>query len=295
MKLNSTSPPSKAPSSWSFVFALLVSTIAACGPPPNVAVVERQTIDSRVEAERIGGRRIRIVQPGDTLYAIAFENGLDAQQLAHWNSITDTSRLGVGQRIRLTKPLNHREHHVVTNRAVAGGRAVLVERHDQPQTVTNRSTSNASSALSSAKPAPNKTFAKPPKEALAKSNSVANTNWQWPTKGRVITKFATKLGQQGIDIQGKAGQPVVAAQNGEVVYVGNGLKGYGNMIIIKHDERFLSAYAHNQETFVREGQQIQANARIATLGRNRQQTEALHFQIRRDGQPVNPLSYLPNN
>ena len=295
MKLTATSPPSEARSSYSFVLALLVSLIAACGPPPTVAVIERHTIDSRVEVERIGGRRIRIVQPGDTLYAIAFENGLDAQQLAHWNSITDTSKLGVGQRIRLTKPLNQGEYRVSANRHVAGARAVPVERHDNRQTVTNRSTSNASSSASSTKAAPSKTYSRPPKEILAKSNSIANSNWQWPTKGRVITRFATKLGQQGIDIQGKAGQPVVAAKKGEVVYVGNGLKGYGNMVIIKHDERFLSAYAHNQETFVREGQQIAANARIASLGRNRQQTEALHFQIRKDGQPVNPLSYLPNN
>jgi lipoprotein NlpD len=248
--------------------------MSACSPPPKVAVVERATVDERVIIDKMGGAHIRIVQSGDTLHAIAFANGLNVNDLADWNQLDDTSKLRVGYRIRLTRPVGYS-----SNRGV------------------NRSTSKGDVSIPQ-KPATNtESNSKPNKLIKTKSLNTAgakgqNLLWHWPTRGKVITRFAENTGQQGIDIAGKLGQAVVATSAGEVVYVGNGLKGYGNLVIIKHNEKYLSAYAHNQETFVREGQNVAVNYRIASLGKNRQQRDALHFQIRLNGQPVDPLKYL---
>ena len=112
-------------------------------------------------------------------------------------------------------------------------------------------------------------------------------------KGKVTQKFAPKKGQQGIDLQGSLGQNIMTTGAGEVVYVGNGLKGYGNLIIIKHNQHYLSAYAHNQKIFVKEGETVKAHSKIATMGKDKNKITALHFQIRKEGIPVDPLKYLP--
>ena len=109
----------------------------------------------------------------------------------------------------------------------------------------------------------------------------------------MVGRFDLGQGQQGVDILGSLGQPVVATSAGEVVYVGSGLKGYGNLVIIKHSEQYLSAYAHNQEILVKEGQQLLARHKIGAIGVDNKGRNALHFQIRKDGKPVNPLAYLP--
>jgi len=235
-------------------------TLSACLPPPKVAVIERATVDERVVIDKMGGSHIRIVQPGDTLHAIAFANRLNVNDLAAWNQLEDTSKLRVSRRIRLTRPVAF-----------------------TPKTKLEKNTGRISDRS----------------DGLTKSNSskLVDTSkqksvWHWPTQGKVITRFASNSGQQGIDIEGLLGQPVVATGAGEVVYVGNGLKGYGNLVIIKHSEKYLSAYAYNQETFVHEGQKVFASYRIANLGKNKQQRNALHFQIRVNGQPVDPLKYL---
>lgn len=241
---------------------------------------ERQTIDQRLETEKIGGSHIRIVEPGDTLHGIAFANGLDVNALAAWNRLTDTSKLQVGQRVRLTRPINFSARSPAGDSAQSTQTKAVVK----PATVSTAKRSVAS------------TTGKQKSAGKPKSTAVRGTRpqWQWPASGQVIAGFSKNGGRQGIDIQGEAGQAVFAAGDGEVVYVGNGLKGYGNLVIIKHDDVYLSAYAHNQETFVQEGQKVAARFRIASIGRNKQQREALHFQIRKNGQPVNPLSYLPS-
>jgi len=225
-------------------------------------------VDERILIDKIGGSHIRIVQPGDTLHGIAFANRLNVNELAEWNQLRDTSRLLVGRRIRLTQPVSFSANPRPNSKPPA----------QNPDTRIRPA--NAS-------------------ESLAKSsgNKVSGSNrhsyaWLWPTRGKIITRFLANSGQQGIDIEGQSGQPVVASSAGEVVYVGNGLKGYGNLVIIKHSEKYLSAYAHNQETFVQEGQTVAANFRIASMGKNKQQRNALHFQIRVNGQPVDPLKHL---
>jgi lipoprotein NlpD len=273
--------------------------LTACSPRSVVAVEERHTIDPRVEAERIGGSRIRIVQPGDTLHAIAFANRLNVNKLAAWNRLADTSRLNIGRRIRLTRPLNFVESVAPTSRAKTENSKPVASKSLRTNSSSNSKASvkkRASSATVSKQTRPktsSKGIGNSTKQKLSKTSAKQPVSWKWPTQGKLIGYFSASSGNQGIDIQGKIGQSVSAASAGQVVYVGNGLRGYGNLIIIKHSEQFLSAYAHNQKIYVKEGEAVDASQRIASLGKDNMQRNALHFQIRREGQPVNPLSYLP--
>lgn len=119
-------------------------------------------------------------------------------------------------------------------------------------------------------------------------------SWKWPAKGSIIRKYSSSAPRKkGIGIAGKSGQAISAAASGKVVYSGNGLIGYGNLIIIKHNESFLSAYAHNKKVYVKEGQLVKRGEKIATMGKNENNRPMLHFEIRKNGKPVNPVSYLP--
>lgn len=122
---------------------------------------------------------------------------------------------------------------------------------------------------------------------------MAGVQWRWPTDGGVVRNFNANDARKGVLIGGRAGQVVVAAADGEVVYSGNGLIGYGELVIIKHSDRMLSAYAHNQERLVAEGDRVRAGQPIARMGRNEDGREVLHFEIRRDGKPEDPARYLP--
>jgi lipoprotein NlpD len=118
--------------------------------------------------------------------------------------------------------------------------------------------------------------------------------WRWPASGSVVGRFQADSAIPGVDIAGKAGDPVVAAADGVVVYSGNGLVGYGELIIIKHNDSFLSAYGHNRKRLVTEGQQVKAGQQIAEMGSSGSTHDELQFQIRKDGSPVDPLDYLPS-
>lgn len=256
---------------------ILLSALAACSAPKKAIVYEHETINRKAESERIGGSHVRIVQSGDTIYGIAFQNGLDPIRVAAWNKISDTGALQIGQKVRLTPPVGFKY------REPKPAKVVTVE--------TVGKTSPKKTSLKKGAPKTTQTK-KAPKTVTSTLPKVRS--WIWPTKGNVIATFSPKKTQQGIDIKGKLGQPVIATAAGEVVYVGNGLKGYGNLAIIKHNNDFLSAYAHNQEVFVQEGQRVKARQRIATVGSKRTEQGILHFQIRYHGEPVNPLKYLPN-
>lgn len=251
----------------------LAVCLTACAPPPRVEVVERDVLSVRAETEQIGGSIIRIVQPGDTLHGIAFGTGLNVNELAAWNGLSDTAFLKVGQQIRLTRPLNYRP------KLRPASPAAKVS--SPPRTAKSDGSNSKQGSL----------VARNPKKSPVQTKRALS--WAWPSRGRVIERFSLVKGQQGIDILSKRGQPVLATAAGEVVYVGAGLKGYGNLIIIKHNERFLSAYAHNQDTYVKEGQQVLARHTVGAIGFDNKGREAMHFQIRRDGKPVNPLAYLP--
>jgi len=256
--------------------------ISACAAPPKVAVEERDVVTVRQETERMGGQLIRIVQPGDTLHSIAFSSGLDANKVAAWNGMQDTSRIFVGQRVRLTKPIGFEYPKAKTVMTPS----VLIERSPE---VVEQLQVPAKEAIGNAQRTP----AQPPDNLPSSSVSTAELAWRWPTIGQVVGQFALSVGRQGIDIRAERGLDVRAAERGEVVYVGNSLKGYGNLIIVKHTEEFLSAYAHNESVFVSEGQAIDAQQKIGSVGVNNQRQSALHFQIRKNGTPVDPLLFLP--
>ncbi len=199
------------------------------------------------------------VLKGETLYSIAFRHGIDYKTLARWNSIRPPYTIYAGQRLKLTRP---------------------------------NVTSKTYAAKAKAAKQTNKTVAKKP--AIKKPEKVINHKWNWPTKGKVIRTYSSRLGgNKGIDIAGKIGQPVLAASSGKVVYSGNGLAGYGNLIIVKHSEQFLSAYAHNKRLFVKEGGEVKRGEKIAELGKSGTTEPKLHFEIRYKGKPVDPLKYLP--
>jgi lipoprotein NlpD len=214
-----------------------------------------------------------VVQKGDTLFSIAQKHGLNHSQLARWNALHPPYALHVGQTLRLTPPTD---------------RYAIVIAADKSSIKTDTKTPGQSVAIA---PVIDKrpvvaTDSKPVKWT-------AVSTWHWPVRGRVIKTFnSNDTARKGIGIAGKAGQPVLAAAGGRVVYSGNGLISYGNLIIIKHDDNYLSAYAHNQELLVAEGDDVKADQLIARMGKNNGRAQ-LHFEIRKNGKPVNPLQYLP--
>ena len=201
------------------------------------------------------------VKKSDTIYAIAWRYGLDYQQLARWNQITPDFKIFPGQRLRLDEPEN-------------------------PTLVAGQS--NQGNLTRKAAPATGKKTT----ETIKPGNK--KVNWRWPTSGKIMNTFAAdKLDRKGIDIAGKLGQAVRAVADGKVVYSGNGLAGYGNLIIIKHNDTYLSAYAYNQQRLVKEGMTVKGGTVISKMGQHPDGTTRLHFEIRKNGKPVDPLKYMP--
>ncbi|MFZ9040023.1 MAG: peptidoglycan DD-metalloendopeptidase family protein [Gammaproteobacteria bacterium] len=204
------------------------------------------------------------VKRSDTLYSIAWRYGLDYKHLARWNQIDVNEPIHPGQRLRLVKPQGG---------VVAESAASKPDSARKAQGSSNKAKTSASSS-------------EPPGRDPSK--------WIWPTEGKPLNTFlASKLDRRGIDIAGKIGQPVRAVADGKVVYSGNGLAGYGNLIIIRHSDTYLSAYAYCQERLVQEGVTVKAGKVVAKMG-SRDNTAQLHFEIRRNGKPVDPMKYLPN-
>ncbi len=206
------------------------------------------------------------VKNGDTLYSIAWRYGLDYKELASWNNIDESFTIHPGQRLSLLESGNTTQ-----------------------QSSTVAQTSKESSSQTSAKTA-NVSTDKPKAVESLKNPG----RWLWPTQGKVLSTYSAKqLDRRGIDIAGTLGQGVQAVANGKVVYSGNGLSGYGNLIIIKHSNTYLSAYAYNQERLVKEGMTVTAGKEIAKMGKHKTGVARLHFQIRKNGKPIDPLKFLP--
>jgi lipoprotein NlpD len=219
---------------------------------------------------------VRVVRSGDTLYRIATEAGVSAGELAAWNNISPPYRLNQGQKLRLTPPTS------------SAGPASSAQEQQPKTAVTKTEGSKAqapASSLSSHTPAPTKAPAA--SRAVAKSSSA---RWSWPADGVLVERFGSN---KGIDIGGKKGQPIRAAADGRVVYQGSGLRGYGELIIIKHSAEFLSAYAHSSKIYVKEGDVVKRDQRIAEMGSSGTNRVKLHFEIRFRGNPVDPLEHLP--
>lgn len=236
------------------------------------------------------------VKTGDTLYSIALEFGLDYRELANWNGI-EPSRIRVGQQLRLTPPRGAVATPLRTTpgtveaqplgaeRGAAGGARV------EPRGVRVPYSDQAYAQMSGAKPEP---AAKPAPAEPRTDKPVAgdDVDWSWPVSGKIITPF-NDASSKGIAIAGKMGQAVMAAGSGRVIFSGTGIRGLGKLIVIKHNEKFLSVYAHNRELLVKEGQSVSKGQKIAEMGDSDSDQVKLHFEIRRLGKPVDPTALLP--
>ena len=209
------------------------------------------------------------VVAGDTVYAIARRTGLSPADLITWNQLHNPGLLEPGQHLRLQPP----EPLHVASVSHATGHPAAPSRHDGAESLPRAAAAVVASVQ------------------LNDGNAV---QWQWPTQGKVRTRFvAGDVTRQGIEIAGKDNLPVYAAASGHVVYSGSGFVGYRELIIIKHTDHWLSAYAQNRQRLVQEGEHVAAGQRIALLGRQAELGAVLHFEIRFNGKPVDPLRYLP--
>jgi len=242
-----------------FILLLLLSS---CGPKTIPPVTDLSIVDR--------SKSIYIVQLGDGLESVSFSTGKKVEHLALWNDLSKPYKIYVGEKIGLN--------------ASAGKRLVAKKPKKQPK-------------ISHVKPKPAK-----PKTAQLASQPIPEAKlpsrvsaWRWPAKGKLIQSFSKSKGRFGIQIAAKRGSPVLAAASGQVVYAGSGIKGYGQLVIVKHSEKFLSAYAHNDRILVNEGERVKAGQKLAKMGSTGSKNVKLHFEVRKNGEPVNPLNYLPKN
>jgi lipoprotein NlpD len=227
-------------------------------------------------AENAGKPGFYTVKPGDTLIRIGLDSGQNWRDLSRWNSIDNPNQIEVGQVLRTTPP---------------PGNAAVVARPVASQAPV--STPLPAQTVSSAKPAANAaptTLSDAP--SPPHSSGEDGLAWIWPAEGTQLAGF-DEVKNKGIDIAGKAGDAVLASADGRVVYSGAGLRGYGNLIILKHNNTYLTAYAHNQTLLVKEDQAVRKGQKIAEMGSSDADRVKLHFEIRRQGKPVDPLKYLP--
>lgn len=232
------------------------------------------------------------VQKGDTLFSIAFRHNMDFRVLASNNGISAPYAIHVGQMLKVKNQNGRDEARPIFSQAKSKSRysddTVLVIK---PEFIKQErhATSNTQS-----KPASKQMIVQ--QSSPLASSSVSGKNmprWIWPTQGRVITRFNPSLGNKGIDISNQAGTSVFAAAGGVIVYQGDGLEGYGKLVIIKHNDVYLTAYAHNAKVYVHEGEKVQSGQKIATMGNTGTTKVMLHFEIRQAGKPVDPLLLLP--
>jgi lipoprotein NlpD len=319
--------------SW-LVPAALLLLLAGCGTMRSSVVVEPSAGGGQQPAAvhapvRAAPARTPVpggsyeVKKGDTMYSIAFRNGVDFRDLAQWNAIAEPYTIWPGQKLTLAPT----GKGTVSAKAPAApvrttSPAIAAAPVFQPVTPApasspihgNPATVAASARLKPTLPAASSTAPTvvpvagvptpppaslpPPAPIAAASGSavhaVSGVNWHWPAEGSLIKRFRSGDAIPGIAIGGKAGDAVRAAADGVVVYSGNGLVGYGELVIIKHNDSFLSAYGHNSKRLVKEGQRVTAGQQIAEMGSTGASRDELEFQVRKDGNPVDPLGYLPS-
>lgn len=295
--------------------AVIALTLVACSSNSPAPVSERKPAQppspaaARPAAPQIAPSTngLHTVRRGDTLYAIAFANNLDYREIARWNRIESADLILVGQVLQLTPPAGAVEiqplddapkpsaHPLAEPALVTTPQAVYL-----PYSDANWAQLSSAATVAAAPPAaePDPPAAVPgvatatPSALASASASAPVEDWQWPSDGTLAGRFGA-AGGKGIDIVGARNTPVIAAAPGKVVYSGTGLRGYGKLLIVKHADEFLSAYAHNETILVKEGDSVTAGQKIALMGDSGADRVKLHFEIRRYGKPLNPLDYLP--
>ena len=269
-------------------------SMSGCGGQTGLAPVTKSV------GSGDGVPSIHTVRRGETLYVIAWRYGLDYRDIAGSNRIQEPYRIYPGQELRIEPkaadvsladaPPTDDSRPKVSVRALPPSAPSKTSRPQPSRRVAKGASKPAPDRppVTSKSPGPSQSM---PKTKTASANGRPIT-WRWPVTGKIVGAFR-KGGRKGINIGGRRGQSIVAASNGRVVYAGGGLIGYGKLIIVKHNKRFLSAYAHNSQVFVKEGDAVTGGQRIAEMGSTGSDKVKLHFEIRRDGKPVNPLRYLP--
>ena len=308
-----------------FTLAVSALLIAGCMTQPPAPTVDRSA-SPRPAAPVAGGPGYYTVKKGDTLYRIALEHGQDYKDVVAWNNITNANAIKEGQVLRVA-PMVAAGGEAVVAQPVVTVPAVESRPLDGPGSAADAPSAASASGVKR-EPRGGKepysdeaytrlsrageTAAKPPVVAVdpkpdpkpevkpdvkpeaepAAAAGPDDVAWQWPSSGKVILPF-TEMGNKGVDIGGKPGDPVLAAADGKVVYVGTGIRGFGQLLIVKHNATFLSAYAHNRKMLVSEGQQVTRGQKIAEMGNTDSDIVKLHFEIRKQGKPIDPLVYLP--
>ena len=240
------------------VVLLMLSAVLACSTVPAPVDHRHQPPSRKISTHEVG--------KGETLFSIAWSYGLDYRALARANRLDSNYTIRPGQILKLTE----------------------ADTSPAPKPAASAKKGAAPVADSKNKNVPS------PIKSTVQSMGEGDVAWRWPVNGKVIEKFSEATSaNKGIDIAGSAGEPVRAASGGKVVYAGSGLLGYGLLLIIKHNDRYLSAYAHNSELLVKEGDGVKSGDKIASMGSSGTDKVKLHFEIRRDGKPVDPLDYLP--
>ena len=289
--------------------AIVLSCIvlSGCLPPPMAPV------ESRLVAQNDAlDRGYHVVGTGETLYSIAFAYDLDYRTLARWNGIGTDYRIFPGQRLKLSGPRlpsgtyerQSSDENVKIATAEPPPKAIELPSVRPSQNGNNSNKPADPKPVNGGKPVSEKPVAeltKPPKIPVNSQENRTSPSvpsgpirWQWPAPGRVMAGFsASPTGNKGVNIAGKSGEPVKAAAPGRVVYAGSGLRGFGQLVIVKHDEDYLSAYAHNSRIHVKENDSVKAGQLIADIGSTGTDVAKLHFEIRYRGQPVDPLKHLP--
>jgi len=287
----------------------------AATPQPKPPVAQQTPVPGAAAATAAPGAYI--VKRGDTLYSIALEHGADYRELAQINKIEDPSKIRVGQELRLAAPEQSgvqvgsaRAAGPIEARPLGSGPSAAAPAaadgamktspkalrlpYSEENVALVRKGDAPPPAAQVVRTEPKPAAAEPAKPAAAAplSGDPDAIEFAWPAKGRLLAGFS-EPNNKGLDIAGKPGDPVLAAAPGRVMYTGTGIRGYGKLIVIKHDNNFNSVYAHNREILVKEGQNVVRGQRIAELGDTDADAPKLHFEIRKSGKPVDPARYLP--
>jgi len=277
------------------VSCLVLATLVACATGKHPAPVEERATAAKpatpgssmpaetpakpsLGTENAGKPGYYTVRPGDTLIRVGLETGQNWRDIQKWNNIDNANVLEVGQVLRVVAP--------GVDPSALAGRGIGAAKLDTKPLDVKPGTPAPATAVASA-PAASPAVASP---AVREGDD--ELNWMWPAQGSLVSAFDDTR-NKGISISGKAGDPVFAAAEGRVVYAGSGLRGYGNLVIIKHNETFLTAYAHNQKLLVKEDQAVKRGQQIAEMGSTDSERVLLHFEIRRRGKPVDPTRLLP--
>lgn len=289
------------------ILVLLLPILGGCANHAPAPVIDRShapvSTKSAATADASGMDGAYVVKKGDTLYGIALDHGQDYKDIAVWNNLDNPNHIQIGQSLRVTPPggtpvavtkpvTASAPIEIKTAAAGAGVNADAVKRSPLGGKVPYSDEALARLRQGNQGQSETKPVASEPKPAEKPVVTSNEIEWTWPASGKLLTPF-TEGGNKGVDLIGKSGDPVLAAAGGVVSYAGTGLRGYGNLVVLRHDATWLSVYAHNSKILVKEKQTVARGQKIAEIGSSDAESPRLHFEIRRQGKPVDPQKFLP--